>query len=359
MIVQVDIFNSQFQPTETTFCSDFSLSMDYLSNETSTFSLTGVKIDLQSYVAIKVKGSGNSLYFGYVDSIDTTTDSNVITVTTKYIYGLLDGDIIVTNKSGNSYESHLVNLLKMFIKQNNATIFDAGSIASTSSTPYSVSISENITTTSFLTYLIRGLKLHAVTFKVDGLAVNKSTDIPVYHPNIVVGKSTQTTLNLTDKDSHLVNWSVQDSRLNRGYTNCLKIIDQASKDMEVPNVLATYYLTTDGQVTATLNDNVIQPCKVSVYLYDSTQSDKPSYLSVAQGSLTGNNYSHLIQVDMTEGQESIDFEHLTIGTLANIRYKETSYQSILTGFTCSGTSQTVTLLFGNIRNNLKDLLEDI
>lgn len=359
MIVQVDIFNSQFQPTETTFCSDFSLNMDYLSNETSTFLLTGVTIDLKSYVAIKVKGSDNSLYFGYVDSIDTTTDNNVVTVTTKYIYGLLDGDIIVTNKSGNSYEAHIVNLLKMFVKQNNATIFDTGSIASTSSTPYAVSVSENITTTSFLTYLIRGLKLHTVTLRVDGLAINKNSSIPIYHPNVVIGKSTQAALNLTDKDSHFVNWSVQDSRLNRGYTNCLKIIDQASKDMESPDVLATYYLTTDGQVTATLNDNVIQPCKVSVYLYDSTQSDKPTYLSVAQGSLTGNNYSHLIKFDVVDGQESVDFDHLTIGTLANIRYKNTNYKSILTGFTCSGNSQSLTLLFGNIRNNLKDLLEDV
>ncbi len=354
MILQLSILDPYFKLKETHLSSDYEIDSDYLSNNPSKFiTIDNNAANLGDYVLAKEQGNSHFLYIGIIETIDADTD----TINARFAYELFDGDIIVTNKSGASYEQHLINLMSLYAGSSALSLFNLANISKTSDTPFAVTTTDGIKTYNLLSYLIRGFKLHGVVFKFTGITVDSAGAAPRYIPQFEIG-SVNRSIQLKDNSYQFVNWTVQDSRLTRGYVNELRIVDKSSNNMEAPKLLATYYLQTDGTITPTLNANVLQPTKVQDYLYDLTATDKPTYLSVAQSNLTGNVYSHQIIFKILRKNNMIDVNDLEIGLLSNIVYNHVAYRSILSGYSFSSSDDYVTLIFGNIRNNLNDLLDD-
>ena len=88
-----------------------------------------------------------------------------------------------------------------------------------------------------------------------------------------------------------------------------------------------------------------------------TATDKPSYEEVANSELKGSYYSHEINVKANIDNRMIDIHNLRIGQLVNIYYKDRLYKSVLSGFSITEGSNSVSLKFGNIRSRISELLE--
>ncbi|MFT8488003.1 hypothetical protein [Oenococcus sicerae] len=354
MILQLTLFENGL-PVNSFLCSDYAISADYLSNDTSTFQVSqSQNVQAGDFLLAKAQGDSRVLFYGQIESVDHDSTADVDTVTARFIYNLLNGDIIVTNKTGTSYEAHLVNLINNYVSSmaRNSPFYE---IQAQSNTAFAVSTTDNIKTYNLVDYLIRGFKLHNVVMSVRDVIADENYVPAHYRPEIQLKQITDK-LTLKDTAAALTNWSIQNSELTRGYANELWIVDQASTDMENPTVLDRYWLQTDGTIVHAINSNVIQPTKVVISLFDKTATDNLSYAQIATNTLTGNAYSHLIQFDVLRDNNVIDVDQLVIGTLTTIIYHGQTYNSVLSGYLFSSDSDYVTLMFGNIRNTLKDVM---
>ncbi|WP_439424822.1 hypothetical protein ACKP2L_05270 [Oenococcus alcoholitolerans] len=332
----------------------YDLHMDALANTSSTFSLNdGNSTQIGDYIAVKIVNSNKLIYYGQITTVDSDQTTNVDTLTANYIWNLLNGDIIVKSRSGQSYEIHIQKLINQYISsQTSSDIFSV--INTPTTTAYAVTNSEGVSVSNFIDYLIRGFKLHNVILDVADLKQGISNGIPFYYPEINIRQNTDT-WNFKNDVYAFQNWQVADSRLLRGYNNELWIVDQASANMEAPTILARYWLTKSGSVVKSLTNDVSQPTQVQISLFDKTQTDNPSYDSIANSTLTANAYSHDIQFDMPLDNNFFPLDKLKLGLQANIYYNSTQYKSILSAFSLSSDTELIHVEFGNLRFGINDL----
>lgn len=354
--LQVSVFNGADLTMRGIYPSlTYDLQMDALSNATSTFVIDdgGVSL-LGDYIAIKIANTNTLLYYGQLTAVDMADDTNLNTLTACYIWNVLNGEIIVTNKSGTSYEALLLNLIKGYIASTSASNILGHALTSSTNTAFAVTSSDGTNTSNFIDYMIRGFKLHNVVMTVSGLSINTDKTVPYYYPKIDIHQVTDT-WNFKNNKYDFTGWAVSDSRGLRGYNNELWIVDKASTNMEAPSVLARYWLQTDGTVVNSLNSNVIQPTQVHVYLYDKTATDNPTNDSIAQTELSGNTYSHSIQFSMPIDNNFMPLEKVKLGLQSNIYYNQTLYKSVLSAYSLNSDSDTISLTFGNLRFGKTDL----
>ena len=87
----------------------YDIQMDALSNATSSFTIDkNTNIMTGDYVAVRPNNSTHLMYYGQIITVDVDDSSNLMTLSANYIWNLLNGDIIVGSKSGDSYESHIL-----------------------------------------------------------------------------------------------------------------------------------------------------------------------------------------------------------------------------------------------------------
>ena len=354
--LQVSVFNGADLTMRGIYPSlTYDLQMDALSNATSTFVIDdgGVSL-LGDFIAIKIANTNTLLYYGQLTAVDMADDTNLNTLTACYVWNVLNGEIIVTNKSGTSYETHLLNLIKGYIASTSANNILGRALTASTNTAFSVTSSDGTNTSNFIDYMIRGFKLHNVVMTVSGLSINTDKIVPYYYPKIDIHQVTDT-WNFKNNKYDFTGWTVSDSRGLRGYNNELWIVDKASTNMEAPSVLARYWLQTDGTVVNSLNSNVIQPTQVHVYLYDKTATDNPTNDSIAQTELSGNTYSHSIQFSMPIDNNFMPLDKVKLGLQSNIYYNQTLYKSVLSAYSLNSDSDTISLTFGNLRFGKTDL----
>lgn len=333
----------------------YQIEMDALSNATSTFILNdNGATQIGDYIAVKIGNTNNLLYYGQVSTVDSSQDSNVTTLTACYIWNVLNGEMIVTNKSGNSYEQHLINLVKQYIDSTGSMNVIGQSLSNSTNTAFSVTSSDGANTSNFIDYLIRGFKLHNVVLDVTGIGQGTSNGVPFYYPKIDIHQVTDV-WNFKNNKYDFTGWTVSDSRGLRGYNNELWIVDKASNNMESPTIIAKYWLQNDGSVVKSLNDKVVQPTQVHIYLYDKTATDNPSNDSIAQTELSGNSYSHNIQFSMPLNNNFLPLDKVHLGLQSNIYYNDKIYKSVLSGYSLSSDGNTIALTFGNLRFGKADL----
>ena len=83
----------------------YDIEMDALSNATTSLTVEKNKaIVIGDYVAIRPINSTTLMYYGQLITVDVDDTSKLMTLSSNYIWNVLNGDIIVGNKSGNSYE---------------------------------------------------------------------------------------------------------------------------------------------------------------------------------------------------------------------------------------------------------------
>ncbi|MFT9266996.1 hypothetical protein [Oenococcus sp.] len=342
----------------------YDLHMDALANTTSNFVLNDQgSSQLGDYIAIKIANTNILLYYGQLTGVDMSEDAGTDTLTACYIWNALNGEIPVLGRSGQSFEIHIQKLIAQYVASNTGNIFGHSVITSTT-TAYAVTTSNGIQTSNFIDYLIRGFKLHNVVIGIKDLKHGMSNGIPFYYPEFDIHQVTES-WNFKNNIYAFTGWTVSDSRLLRGYNNELWIVDKASSNMEVPTIMARYYLQTDGTVVNALSDKVVQPTQVHIYLYDKTATDNPNNDQIAQTELSGNTYSHDIKFSMPINNNFFPLSKLKLGLLSTIYYWQKkkdsdsreliTYRSVLSGYSLSSDSEQLSLEFGNLRFGRTDL----
>lgn len=353
--LQLTVFNDTNLTIKGTYALlSYELTMDALNNSTSTLTVAkDTEIAIGNFVAIRPVNETTLLYYGQLTTVDTDDSTDLMTLTANYIWNVLNGDIIVTNKSGDSYEKHIIKLIQNYISSNSSTNILNRSLTNSTNTQYAVTSSE-VSTSNFIDYLIRGFKLHNTIVDITDIKEGTSNGVPFYYPVIDVHSMTDV-WNIKSDVFDFNNWVVTDSRYLRGYNNELWIVDQASSDMENPSILTKYWLQNDGTVTDSLNDKVSLPTQVQVYMFDKTATDNPTYESIASSNLTANAYSHSIKFNALMSNNFLPLSKIKLGLQSNIYYNGTQYKSVLSAYTLSSSSDTIELTFGNLRFGKSDL----
>lgn len=351
----VTIFNQDLTISGTYPALGYSLMFDALSNQTSTVMLKSApNIKEGDYIALRANNSDYVMYYGQIITMDTDSTSGTMTLSSNFIWNVLNGDILVTNRTGTSYEAHLKSLMT---KYSSAVTNVFRDITVSTNTPYEVTSSNGTVNKNFIDYIIRGFKLHNVVIAATKIGQGTLTNgEPFFYPKIEI-KQESDTMNFSDKIVSLRNWKVTDSRLLRGYANELWLVDKATADMENPTIMGKYWLQTDGLVVNRINDLVNQPTQLAIYLYDKTATDNPDNDSIGRANLGGNSYSHNIQFSVNINNNFVAFADLKLGLQSNIFYQDRIYKSILTGYELSSDSDDINLTFGNLRFGKKDLVD--
>lgn len=353
--LQVTIFDGDDFSIKGTYpLLTYSLLMDAIANSTSSLSVEkNSLVTTGDYVAVKQIGNKKIFYYGQITTVDFNDTTNIMSLTANYIWNVLNGEIIVKSTSGSSYESHVLNLINRYIDSSVSNSIIKYSLTNSTNTEFAVTNSE-ISTSNLIDYMIRGFKLHNVIFDISDIGQGYVNGKPFYYPKIDIHQN-KDVWNFRNNIYDFMNWSVSDSRGLRGYNNELWIVDKASSDMENPTIMAKYWLQNDGSVVNAINDNVVKPTQVHVYLYDKTATDNPTNDKISQTELQGNTYSHSIQFSMPINNNFLPLEKLKLGLQSNIYYNTKSYKSVLTSYSLDSNSDTIALTFGNLRFGRNDL----
>ncbi|WP_089997599.1 hypothetical protein [Leuconostoc gasicomitatum] len=330
----------------------YDLQMDAISNISSTFVIVKQdKLATGDYVAIRPTDETAILYYGQTTTLDSNDASGIMTLTTNYIWNVFNGDVVIKSYSGDSYEWHIASMVTQYFGAKKIL----NSVSHSTATQFEISNSDGISVQNFIDYLIRGFKLRNVVIDVKGIDQGMSNGIPFYYPKIDIHQNTET-WNFKNDVYTFTDWSVSDSRMLRGYANELWLVDKESTNMEKPTVLAKYWLKKDGSVVKKLDDDVLQPTQLKMYLFDKKATDNPTYDSIASTNLAGNGYNHNIQFSMPVDNNFLPFEKLKLGLQSNIYYNQKVYKSVLTSYSITSDKELVRLTFGNLRFGRKDFI---
>lgn len=321
---------------------DYEINVDYLTGDSSKFVLTNYQfVKKGMFIISKHSTEGKIAFFGVVKSVENNT------INCGAIHTTADFEITTTAKSGTSFENHALTLLRNYLLNDASKEAEIINISKLSDTPYIYQPSDPPTVRGLTSYLINAFKKYNIVWKFD------SWD----------GKKIKTTIErveisfqIKDNGNSFANWEYYSSSL--ADVNKLVIVDKNTTDMETINLLATYYLTSDNEITTNWQDaRVSKPTQEKVVFYDSTAENKPAFLTIANTELKGNAYSHEIEFDLYRDSRLIDFEELNIGSLVDIYRGSELFKSILTGYSFSSGSPFVHLTFGNSRSRLSEVLE--
>ncbi|AVI94112.1 conserved protein of unknown function [Oenococcus oeni] len=363
LVLRATVFDFNNLQIKGTYAAlSYDLNLDYIDSTTSQFILNDKgESNVGDYVAIKVPNTEQILFYGVITVVDDSESEDSPTYTVSDFRTLLNGDIIVTAKTGTSIEALLIQLAKNYFASSPSTNPLSYSISNSTNTTFSITNADTIDTYNFDDFIIRCYELHNVVMTVTGIGQGTSNGVPFYYPIIDV-HAVSDKIQIKNNIAVFAGWTVSDSRLLRSYANELWIVDQASTDMASPKILSRYYLQKDGTLTTTLNSNVVQPTLVTISLFDTTATDNPTYADLAAQTLTGNEYSHEIQFSIPMKNNFISLDQLKIGTLSTIYYVKkvkganvtTIYNSVLTGFELSNDENMIALTFGNLRLSASD-----
>lgn len=347
MIISVHLLRWDLTPYPREYiCGEFDFGIDEVNRElTSEFTLTeDIKIEKGDWLRAKYIPSGKYAYFGIVDSQDNKT------IRCRGLMGLGDSYFPTYRTSGNSFESHAKSIITNYLlndrtKNLNGTL----SIDVESDTAHSYQAIE-LNSRRINSYLINGFRKYNVKWYVKAISGGRiQTGI----------KRIEKSIQIMDNSSEFSDWDYWVKKPGVGNENALLIVDKATNSMDHPIILATYYLENDNNVTNNPNSNkIIRPTVNTVYIYDQDLEDKPTYLEVANSELKGNAYSHEINCKVMFQAKNIDVEEIETGLLANVRIKNTIYQSVLTAWRVNSTENKMQLTFGNIRSRLSEYFDE-
>ena len=322
----------------------YEINRDYLTAEKSTFEvLEDVEFQNGDFLMAKFQDGKGVAFFGVIDSSENKT------IVCNDIFSLVNFEFPATRISGDSFENHARNLINRYLIQDQNKVMNILDINVTSNTRHIYQPAEPPTPTNLMKYLINGFKKYNVVWSVDGIEngriksrIHACTD----------------TIQIKDNVYSFIDWDVSTTEVGKGVENHILIINKNTTNSEGPNILSQWWLTSDNEVVNNHDHpNIVKPTKTKVWIYDTTEEDKPSYEDVANSELKGRYYSHEIMVKIPTDSEIIDFDILTIGRLATIVRNEVTYQSVLTGYLLNDEEEYITLYFGHIRSRLSELLE--
>ncbi len=337
-------------------CFSYEINRDYLTNEKSKFipfsTLTASEGDFliaKSHELGEINQTGiNPLFFGVIESFE---NKEIIACD---LYNIANFEIAATSKSGSSYGQHIQNLLNVYLDSSKLVGRINRTVDSSAAVGFSYQPQDSPTQVSFIEYLVDGFKKYGVVWAVN--SIRYGTDNNIVIDTII--KKVNNTINLKNNSETFVNWEVYENNTGRKRENRLLIISKTTSNSENPNILSTWYLKKDGTLTQSQNDGVFLPTKDTIAIYDTSQTNPPTYQEMAQSSLGGKTFSHEINFDLLKTSNLISFDELEIGLNAVIVYNGVIYNSVLTGFVISSASEFIHLKFGHVRSTLTQILNN-
>jgi hypothetical protein len=342
-------------------CFVYEINRDYLTNDKSAFTIDGQILASEGdFVLVKqfpdktpiydTTTGLKPLYVGVIDSFDNNK------IVACDLYNIVNFQFPATTKTGTDFGQHINNLLNTYLTSDASKLVGRldFEIDDSARVAYSYNPEESPTVTNFVDYLINGFKKYNITLEANGIYYNQNDGGLMIRA--MINRNTDQ-IQIKNNTFSFVNWDVYQNKIGRNLENELLIVDKTTANSELPNILSTWYLDADGDLTQSMNDNILKPTKTKIYLYDQTQSDPPAFAEVAQSELVGNNYSHEINFEILRGNKILDIDDLKIGLLANIVYNGTIYDSVLSGYSFSSGSNFIKLKFGHTRSTLREALE--
>ncbi len=336
-------------------CFSYEINRDYLTNEKSKFTplnaLTASEGDfliVKSHDLSEINPTGiTPMFFGVVESFENKE------IVACDLYNIANFEIAATKKSGTSYGQHIQNLLNIYLDSSKLVSRINRTVDATSAVAFSYQPKDPPTTVKFIDYLVDGFKKYGVVWAVSNVRYGSDNNLVI---DTVIKKVTDT-INLKNNSETFINWEVYGNNAGRDQENRLLIISKATTNSESPTVLSTWYLKTDGTLTQSQNDGVFLPTKDAVEIFDTAQTNPPTYREVAQSNLGGKTFSHEINFDLLKTSNLVSFSELEIGMSAVIVYDGVIHNSVLTGFTMSSGDEFIHLRFGHVRSTLTQVLK--
>lgn len=348
---------------------NYEINRDYLTNEKSTFAIDGgYAADQGDFLLAKTFGVDNSpeynsriggslrpLFFGVIDSFE---NDNIVACD---LYNITNFNFAATRKTGSAsaggFGVHLLNLLNVYLDSSKLVSRLNFSVDDSAKVAYSYQPADPPTITNMVDYLINGFKKYNITLEIDSIYYDPQ-DSNNLNVNVIIKRKTKQ-IQLKNNSYDFLNWDVYENTGGRDSENELLIINKTSTDSENPIILGTYYITKDGTITQSINDNVYKPTKTKIYIYDDTQTDLPSLDEIANSELSASSSrSHEINFDLRKDNNFLSITDLEIGLLVNIVYNNTIYDSVLTGYLISSENNFISLKFGNTRSTLREVLNN-
>lgn len=322
----------------------YEINKDALTQEKSSFTVSEM-LDFKQgdFLMAKFKHGKGIAFFGVIDSHENNK------IICNDISSLVNFEFPATRMNGNSFEQHAKNLIDRYLIQDKTKTMDILNIDIKSNTNHMYQPAEPPTATNMTKYLINAFRKYNIVWSVESYSN--------WRVNTVIEQKTKT-IRLKNNIAKFVDWEISTTGVGRNIENQLLIVNKNTTNSEGPNVLSTWYLTTENEVTQDANHpKISKPTKTKVWIYDMTEEDKPVYKDVAESELKGSYYTHEITFKMPIENDLISFDDLILGTLAEIIYDDELYQSVLSGFRLSDESDYIELRFGHIRSRLSEILE--
>lgn len=355
------IGRSSFQIKDYQPCYDFVINLDYVGNEKSEF-VFFEEIDFIKGDFLLARSEDDSVIDA--DSIKPVflgviNDNDNLKISALMAFNVFDFNFAAFRINTSSWENTLLSIINSYFIGSSSDFLTSGISVSTGGTNTETSYipSEPPTDTNFISFMLDGFKKTNVTIEVDSLElVNASNNS--YKINFIIKQKTSQ-LQIKNNVYTFIDWDVYVNENSFNDFNKLLIIDKTSGTTTAPTILSTYYIQQDGTLVTSLNSNVFTPVKSKIFVYDQTEEEPPTYLSVAQSELSANTYSHEITFSFVENQYFLTVSMLEIGMISKIYYDDVLYESILTGISYLARDKLVSLTFGNIRSTLKSILKGV
>lgn len=333
------------QTIDFVIASEATYGIDYISSDKSNFTLLNPNMDDYpegDFVWAKARNEEPS-FFGVIDSYE---DNKLVC---NDIMVLLNFEFPATQMRGRSFEQHMKTLITRYLINDPTKKMSNLEIDVKTNTSHLYQPKESPTATNLMSYLINGFKKYNVVWSVDNISNGK------IHTSI---EAVTDTTQFEDTLNDFQDWEVSTTTVGKDVENQLLIVNPSTTNSENPSIKSTWYLTTDNTVTSNAsNELIFKPTKTRVRVYNADNDKDATDEQIANSELSGNYYSHEINVNARLASKIIDIKAMRIGTLANIYYKGKLFKSVLSGYEYSEGDQFISLKFGNIRSRLSEILE--
>lgn len=321
---------------------DYVVDMDYLTNNTSTVTLTEQCYGNKGDILVCMQGL-NKLFMGVITAVDNTKK----TISIKHMKELFNDNIINIFKFTNllDYKFNAIQGLHDILKASFLDIDDPKRrlpliLKARDNDEISV-YSDDSSTINLLDFIAKMFDNHNIYLDFD---------IDFLENKIVCNIIKNTRFGVVIKDNLLLSEPTFDKN-ELPSTNKAIVYDN-----ETGTIKGTFYLLTDNTITTdSSNKNRLLPAQTK---YLEFSNDKGyTALELAKAELAGNIFNHCVQYKLSKEQNLVKPLDFNIGDKVKIIYSEREYDSIFTGLKFNSTDPYYTCFFGKTRIDFTDRLK--
>lgn len=316
----------------------FNLERDLLTKTTSSFEVLQVAEAVENGDIVGMYDSfGTILFLGVVTFLETNR------IEASQIYNIFDDNWLWNNPRKSTLEETLKTIIVNDYQNSNDTllntIFDAFAINTISSTNQYLYTEENHYVTNFASYLYGIYEKYSIM-------LDFNIPFEERQPSIDIGIHQYPKLTISNNVHVFRNFQIS---TNIFETNKLVIYSESTGDYRT-----SFYATTSGIVDDPSALNRLQKINTNIVFSDEDVN------IIKASSLRNQMYNHEITCELVINNKLLPIDKLKLGQEADIYYNGAYFNSILTGYSLSMTSdnpsEIITLKFGLVRTDLTSKL---